>query len=133
MGCHYSVTGKIPVDPANPKLRTAVEDTFSDWPYLDCGLSDDRTEFGVYIGDSMSYSTACGIDEDLIKFAQQFATAPAVLRTECDGESEKLFVGPAGYDFLQAVIDDTDSEIAALQERRRRLVEEKARNVPLGA
>lgn len=117
MGCYYKIDGKFS-KPLTAEQLEALLDTFSDY-----GGGPSISAEGVYIADSMSYSSACEIDELLKEFAIRHGVG-GIFVTDCDGEQNDLFVGPEQLALEaeeQRLIEQIDSAQARLDEVQKRL------------
>jgi hypothetical protein len=112
MGCYYKVDGKFS-KPLNAEQLTALRDTFIDYG------EDPAIEADCFhLAGSMSYSSACGIDELLKEFATEHGIGGTFV-TDCDGEQNDLFVGPAQLALAaeeQRLIEQIDASHARLDE-----------------
>lgn len=101
----YSVAGSIQVDPdvvTDEVMNQLEEDLAAD--NVETHVEDGSIHILIY--DAMSYAEANEVDDVLIKFASQYALAPAALQTEMGGGGiVELFVGPEGFDAVEVSSD----------------------------
>lgn len=122
MGCSYSVQGRIPLKCSSERGVRAIDAALAAMEeelgrMFGAGLvhpTSGGTYLEVNIGDSMSYGSAGRVDEVLKDFAEAYASAGAVLATECDGSRDILVVGANELACMDAEIAYVEAEAAEL-------------------
>jgi hypothetical protein len=119
MSTHYSLSGLIKIKPelceeALAAATTIIEDTYSD--YADISYNDAaRSCMHVEVSGLFNYNTAEDWDDEITSFASHFAAEATALDRAIDGVDGALYVGPEGFDPLQAEITHVESQIERLR------------------
>lgn len=126
MGCHYYVSGTIPLKADVPEA--AIDQLRED---LECENTEVEARGGllhVAVGGQMGHSHACEIDDLLQNFAEGHAKAAAVFETEYEyGEHGELIVGPNERAKLEAELAYVRKKLEVLELRQAGVLAELAK------